>query len=110
MIGAGASEPPTRRLVIVAAVFACAAAIFAILVPSLSQPALIVNTAVSLALIPIAGRDLRRRGWRFGYVAGALFLLPLLGLIVYACLTAAAPRRADAAYGGRVTSPPGGPR
>jgi hypothetical protein len=46
-----------------------------------------LNIVLSLALIFIGGRDLKARGWQFGYLIGLTYLLPLIGLVTYLALS-----------------------
>jgi hypothetical protein len=47
----------------------------------------VLNVLLSTALIFIAGADLKARGWRFGYLIGLTYLLPLIGLVTYLSLS-----------------------
>ena len=46
-----------------------------------------VNAVLATALIFIAGRDLKNRGWQYGYLIGLTYLLPLIGLVTYLSLS-----------------------
>jgi hypothetical protein len=46
-----------------------------------------LNIILSLALIFIAGHDLKARGWQFGYLIALTYLLPLIGLVTYLALS-----------------------
>jgi hypothetical protein len=47
----------------------------------------VVNVVLSLGLIFVAGRDLKERGWQYGYLIGLTYLLPLVGLVTYLSLS-----------------------
>jgi hypothetical protein len=46
-----------------------------------------LNIVLGIALIFVAGRDLKERGWRYGYLIGLTFLFPLIGLVTYLSLS-----------------------
>jgi hypothetical protein len=47
----------------------------------------ILNVVLAVALIFLAGRDLKERGWRYGYLIALTYLLPLVGLVTYLSLS-----------------------
>jgi hypothetical protein len=48
---------------------------------------LTVNGVLAIGLIFIAGADLKARGFRYGYLIGLTYLLPLVGLVTYLSLS-----------------------
>ena len=54
---------------------------------SVQTVAAVVNVALGIALIFIAGRDLKERGWQYGYLIGLTYLAPLVGLVTYLALS-----------------------
>jgi hypothetical protein len=51
------------------------------------RPALAANVVLGVALIFVAGHDLKQRGWQYGYLIGLTYLLPLVGLVTYLSLS-----------------------
>jgi hypothetical protein len=47
----------------------------------------ILNIALGIGLIFLAGRDLKQRGWQYGYLIALTYLLPLVGLVTYFALS-----------------------
>jgi hypothetical protein len=47
----------------------------------------ILNIALGIGLIFLAGRDLKERGWQYGYLIALTYLLPLVGLVTYFALS-----------------------
>jgi hypothetical protein len=78
----------SRKQIIVLSVVACVFGVLALRGPdSIDTASRIINAVLSTALIFIAGGDLKARGWRFGYLIGLTYLLPLIGLLTYLSLS-----------------------
>ncbi|MDT7539778.1 MAG: hypothetical protein QOI82_3363 [Actinomycetota bacterium] len=78
----------SRIQILVLSAVCCAFGALALWGPHTGHRAyLVVNGILAVALIFIAGHDLKARGWRFGYLIGLTYLLPLIGLVTYLSLS-----------------------
>ena len=78
----------TRAQILALSAVACVFGVLSLWGPeSIHTASRIINGVLAVALIFIAGADLKARGWRYGYIIGLTYLLPLVGLVVYLSLS-----------------------
>jgi hypothetical protein len=78
----------SRIQILALSVIACVFGVLSLWGPeSVYTVSRVANFLLSTALIFIAGADLKKRGWRFGYLIALTYLLPLIGLVTYLSLS-----------------------
>ena len=75
----------TRAVLLGLSVVCCAFGALALKGPeSVQGTAYGINVTLAVLLAVLTAQDLRKRGWRFAPLLGATYILPLVGLVVYA--------------------------
>jgi putative membrane protein (TIGR04086 family) len=78
----------TRAQILALSVVACVFGVLSLRGPDSAQSvSRAINVVLAVALIFIAGRDLKQRGWQYGYLIGLTYILPLIGLLTYLSLS-----------------------